>query len=474
MLFNTWEFGFFFVAVFLLYHRLPLRAQNLLLLLASYVFYGAWDWRFLSLLWISTLVDFMVALFMANAPTRRRKLLLLISLCTNLGILGFFKYFDFFIGSAAGLIESLGFEASLPVLNVVLPVGISFYTFQTMAYTIDVYRGRMEPTRDPLVFGVYVAFFPQLVAGPIERAQHLIPQFSRPRVADARMLSSGALLILIGLVRKVAIADVVADDVEMVFANPEAFSAPMLLRAGFLFALQVYGDFAGYSDIARGTARMLGVELMENFNHPYFSTNITVFWRRWHISLSTWLRDYLYIPLGGNRGPRWFVYRNIMLTMLLGGLWHGAAWTYVIWGGLHGLALTLHRLFLRGRKPPDTPPLHSLRDWLRAALAWLLFMLFTVLSLSVFRSANDGDAMEVMRGIFTLREVTAISPRALLLPAGMTALILFIDIPQFLRRDHTIMLSWPWPVRGLVYAGLIMLLILIRVEDDVPFIYFQF
>ncbi|MCC7407270.1 MAG: MBOAT family protein [Phycisphaeraceae bacterium] len=474
MLFNTWEFGFFFLVVFLLYHLLGMRGQNVLLLMASYIFYGAWDWRFLSLLWISTVVDYTVALFMPSASPRRRKLLLLVSLFSNLGILGFFKYFNFFVDSAVVLLESVGFEAHMPVLSIVLPVGISFYTFQTMAYTIDVYRGRMEPTRDPLVFGLYVAFFPQLVAGPIERAQHLIPQFTRPRLADAHMLASGALLILIGLVRKVAIADVVAGEVDAVFANPGALSAPMLVRGVFLFALQIYGDFAGYSDIARGTSRMLGVELMENFNHPYFSTNITVFWRRWHISLSTWLRDYLYIPLGGNRGPTWFVYRNLMLTMLLGGLWHGAAWTFVVWGGIHGLALVIHKLYLRDKKCPDVPRLESAGDWGRAAIAWLITFPIVLLTWVFFRATNLGNAFDVLRGILTLRDITAISPRDLVLPMGMTALLLFIDIPQFLRRDHTVMLSWPWVVRGLVYTGMILLLILIRVEDDVPFIYFQF
>ncbi|MCK4872990.1 MAG: MBOAT family protein [Phycisphaerales bacterium] len=474
MLFNTVEFALFFAVVFLLYHRLPMRGQNLLLLIASYVFYGAWDWRFLGLIWLSTIVDYTVARLMENATGRRRKALLLVSLCTDLGILGFFKYFNFFVDSAGMLLTSVGLEPHLPILRIILPVGISFYTFQTLAYTIDVYRGRVQAIRSPLTYGVYLAFFPQLVAGPIERAQHLLPQFTKRRHVTAEQLSSGALLILIGLVRKVVIADIVAGEVEAAFANPAGMSAPLLMRAVFLFTLQIYGDFAGYSDIARGASRMLGIELMENFNHPYFSTNITVFWRRWHISLSTWLRDYLYIPLGGNRGPKWFVYRNLMLTMLLGGLWHGAAWTFVVWGGLHGVTLALHKLYLRGRKMPDRPTINSPLDFVHTIASWVLTMFIVMLAWIFFRASDFGNAFSVIGGIVSMRGMGDISTSSLMLPVGMTALLLFIDIPQFLKRNHTVMLNWPWLMRGAVYASLVMILIILRVEEDVPFIYFQF
>ncbi len=474
MLFNTWQFVIFFLVVFVVYHKLPLRGQNILLVVASYVFYGAWDWRFLSLLWISTLVDYTAGLLMPRYGPRTRKWLLCASLCTNLGILGFFKYYNFMVDSAAHLLEVFGLQPHLPVLQIVLPVGISFYTFQTLAYTIDVYRGKLEPTRSLLTFAVYVAYFPQLVAGPIERAQHLIPQFSRGRVANAQMVSSGALLILIGLVRKVAIADVVAGQVDIVFSDPSRFSSPMLVRGVILFALQIYGDFAGYSDMARGISRMLGIELMENFNHPYFSTNATVFWRRWHISLSTWLRDYLYITLGGNRGPEWFVYRNLLLTMLLGGLWHGAAWTFVVWGGIHGLALAAHKFFLRGGKAPDVPQVNSMGDVIKATLSWALTMSVVLVAWVFFRATGFGNALDYLAGIASLRGAGAFHLEEWVLPLGMIALLMFIDVPQFLRRNHTVLLSWPWMVRGVVYAALVLLLVLIRVEDEVPFIYFQF
>ncbi len=473
MLFNSVEFAIFFVVVFCLYHCLSRRAQNVFLLAASYFFYGCWDWRFLSLIMISTLVDYTVSLRMANADRLRRKGLLLISVCTNLGILGFFKYCNFFVGSAEAVLSALGLHLHTATLSIILPVGISFYTFQTMAYTIDVYRGRVKPTRDLVTFAVYVSFFPQLVAGPIERPQNLLPQLSRKRRVTAEDLASGTVLILIGLVRKVAIADAVAGIVDEGFANPSAMGSFALVCAVFLFGLQIYCDFAGYSDIARGTSRLLGIKLMENFNHPYFATNPTVFWRRWHISLSTWLRDYLYIPLGGNRGSQWFVYRNIMLTMLLGGLWHGAAWGFVIWGGIHGVVLVVHKFLLRGTKAPDRPSLHGLADYLRVAFSWAVTMLVVFAAWIFFRAPDFGSAVNVLSGITAFRGA---APTLSLLktPLGFTALVLLIDVPQYLTRDHTALLRLHWVAQGVACAGLVIALVLLRVGESVPFIYFQF
>ena len=472
MLFNSWEFALFFGIVFLLYHVLSQRPQNVLLLVASYCFYAWWDYRFLSLLLLSTVVDYTVALRMPRSTDARRKTLLLISVCTNLGILGFFKYFGFFVESAQHLFGVFGLKLSASSLEIILPVGISFYTFQTMGYTIDVYRRRVAPTRDLLTFAVYVAYFPQLVAGPIERAQNLLPQFSSRRKVGPRQLSSGALLILIGLVRKVVIADGVAHVVNDAFASCQSATSLQLMRACFLFSLQIYCDFAGYSDIARGVSRMLGIELMENFRHPYFAANITDFWRRWHISLSTWLRDYLYIPLGGNRGTRWYVFRNLMLTMLLGGLWHGAAWTFVAWGGLHGLALACHKFWLglhsgRGRRAQPEP-------WysVRRVGSWLLTMSVVLIAWVLFRSPDFHTAFEVMRGMFVWRG--GFDATALMLPAGMTCLLLFLDLPQSVSGDQTVLLRWPWAARGVVYASLVLAVVFLRTGDHVPFIYFQF
>ncbi|MBD3176504.1 MAG: MBOAT family protein [Armatimonadia bacterium] len=474
MLFNSWQYGLFLPLVVGVYFCLSTRKQNWFLLCASYFFYGCWDWRFLSLIWISTAVDFLVARSLPSAEGPRRRLLLLTSVCVNLGILGFFKYFNFFIESLAFLIEAVGLEAHMPVLRIVLPVGISFYTFQTMAYTIDVYRGKTDPCPDLLNFALYVCYFPQLVAGPIERPGRLLPQIANRREVSLERFGSGAVLILIGLFRKVAIADVAARMVDPVFDNPVDAGAVAVVRATIAFGLQIYGDFAGYSDIARGTSRLLGIELMENFNHPYFATNITVFWRRWHVSLSSWLRDYLYIPLGGNRGPRWFVYRNLFLTMLLGGLWHGAGWNFVIWGGIHGLALALHKLWLREAKPPDSPKCESAADWAKVIVSWGLTTIIVYVAWVFFRSPDWATTAEVFRQLGNWEASGALSARPALGLAGLWLMMLVIDIPQARRRDHLAPMRWHWVPQGLAYAGMIIAILTLRVDTDVPFIYFQF
>ncbi len=334
MLFNSFEFFLFLPCVLLLYYVLSQGYQNAFLLAASYFFYGFWDYRFLSLLVISTVVDFICGQKIHRAvQSQARRFWLTLSVCTNLGLLGFFKYFNFFCESFTVFLDRFGLSVSSPVLYVVLPVGISFYTFQTMSYTIDIYRRQAEPTRDFLSFALYVAYFPQLVAGPIERSTRLLPQILTCRRVDNEMISDGARLILTGYIQKVFIADSVAPYVDKAFQAPNGLAWSALLMSLYLFSIQIYCDFAGYSNIARGVSKLLGIDLMVNFRQPYLSTNITAFWRHWHISLSAWLKDYLYIPLGGNRHGRLNTYRNLMLTMLLGGLWHGASWTFVVWGG---------------------------------------------------------------------------------------------------------------------------------------------
>jgi alginate O-acetyltransferase complex protein AlgI len=353
MLFNSATFAIFFATVYVLYRASGFNRQNWLLLFASYVFYGAWDWRFLSLLMISTGIDFSIGRAMAQSSDQRRRLWLLrVSLFSNLVILGFFKYFNFFIDSANELLSTLGLQTSPVILNVVLPVGISFYTFQTMSYTFDIYRGRLEATRSLRDFAVYVAYFPQLVAGPIERASHLLPIISSPRKIDRQQSLEGLWLISWGLFKKIVIADNAARVVNEVFSSDTPTSGLVAIVGIWAFALQIYGDFSGYTDIARGVSKLLGIELMLNFERPYISTNPSEFWRRWHISLSTWLRDYLYIPLGGNRGTARRTYINLMLVMVLGGLWHGAAWTFVAWGAFHGVLLVSHRLVVERRVSP--------------------------------------------------------------------------------------------------------------------------
>ncbi|MBL8820402.1 MAG: MBOAT family protein, partial [Planctomyces sp.] len=350
MVFNSLVFGVFIIIVLpvvLLLNRYP-RARNGFILVASYFFYGWWDWRFLGLFILTTLVDYSCSLGMMLADGQeggelRRKILMRISIISNLSILGFFKYWGFFVESAKEFLTSINLDVDLPVLRVVLPVGISFYTFQTMSYTIDVYRRAIPAERNLITFAAYLSFFPQLVAGPIERASHLIPQFKVSRSLSLEAFYQGVFQIGWGLFKKVVIADNVSGVADVLFASESPGGLDVILGV-IAFSIQVYADFSGYSDIACGLARCMGFDLMANFRQPFFATNPSDFWRRWHISLSTWLRDYLYIPLGGNRSGNTRTNLNLMITMILGGLWHGAAWTFVAWGTYHGLLLVAHRI----------------------------------------------------------------------------------------------------------------------------------
>ena len=341
MLFNSIDFALFLPIVFLLYWGLAKNRrslQNSIILISSYVFYGWWDWRFLSLILFSTIVDYLVALAIKKQTQKRsKKILLLVSIFTNIGLLGFFKYYNFFIDNFIKAFTLLGKDLEVVPLSIILPVGISFYTFQTLSYTIDVYRGKLEPTTSFVQFATFVCFFPQLVAGPIERAKHLLPQFERVRKLDKEQAVLGINQILWGLFKKVVIADNCAQYVNDIFSYHETYTSGTLMLGAIYFAFQIYCDFSGYSDIAIGTARLFGVDLMANFKYPYFSRDVAEFWRRWHISLSTWFRDYVYIPLGGNEGGFLRKTRNVMVVFIVSGFWHGANWTFIAWGGLNGL-----------------------------------------------------------------------------------------------------------------------------------------
>lgn len=354
MLFNSLDFVVFLPLVFVLYWfvtKRSLRLQNILIVIASYLFYAWWDYRFLALIALSTIVDFFVAKQLnALRAKSTRKLLLLISLIFNLGLLAFFKYFNFFIESWVDAWETLGVDMHVSTLKIILPVGISFYTFQTLSYTIDVYRNKLKPTSSFIQFAAFVSFFPQLVAGPIERATKLLPQFSSRREFKSDFAMSGIYLIIWGLFKKVVIADNCAFFVNEIFSAPTDFSSVELMLAAVLFGFQIYGDFSGYSDIAIGVARLFGFSLMTNFSFPYFSRDIAEFWRRWHISLSTWFRDYLYIPLGGSRGGKWNKVRNVFIVFLISGFWHGANWTFIAWGILHAILFMPLLLMDRNRK----------------------------------------------------------------------------------------------------------------------------
>lgn len=388
MLFNSLEFLLFLPIVFVLYWFVAqrnLKAQNVLLLVASYVFYGWWDWRFLGLIAFSTLVDFFVGIRVAEASEKHmKKRWLAISLLVNLGLLAYFKYANFFIESWVDAWGSIGVTMHASSLQIILPVGISFYTFQTLSYSIDIYRRQLEPTTNFLNFAAFVSFFPQLVAGPIERAKALLPQIENRRTFEYELAASGVQLILWGMFKKVVIADTAALYVNDIFNNVDEHIGPRLIFGAGCFAFQIYGDFSGYSDIAIGTARLFGIRLMTNFKAPYFSRDIAEFWRRWHISLSTWFRDYLYIPLGGSKVGKWKAVRNTFIIFLVSGFWHGANWTFVAWGFIHALLfLPLLLLGTNRRHMGDSDEvrwLPSVRElaqmsltFLLVAVAWVFF-----------------------------------------------------------------------------------------------------
>ena len=476
MVFNSLVYALFLPAVVGLHWTVRPAARRWVLLVASYVFYAAWDWRFLGLIFLSTAVDYTIGRALGEERTERaRKALLLTSVVTNLGILGAFKYGGFFVESAASLLARVGLAPNPALLQVVLPVGISFYTFQTISYTFDVYRRELSPERDLPTFALYVAYFPQLVAGPIERATHLLPQLRSARARpDAETIHSALGLILLGLVKKVAIADAVAPVVNRGFGNAGDLSSVMAWTTMIAFALQVYGDFSGYTDIARGTSRLLGVELRVNFRQPYLSRNLTEYWNRWHVSLSSWLRAYLYVPLGGNRHGRWTTYRNLMITMTLGGLWHGAAWTFVAWGVMHGLILSVERAL--GVQPDDSdrlPPLRHVPAVVAAFLVWNV-------TLVPFRAGSLGNAGEMLASMFS----GPVLPSSLaawgevVMIAGALATVLVIDVLHRARPPRlvrTVRRPLDAPVTSGALTGVaVVALVLFSGSPSTPFIYFQF
>ncbi len=467
MLFTQPIFLGFFVVVFavawLVRHN---TGRKLWLLAASYVFYAGWDWRFLSLIAISTLVDYLAGLAVERTEEAgRRRAWLILSLAANLGILGFFKYYNFFIDSAAALLRPLGLEAGDRALEIVLPVGISFFTFQSLSYTFDIYRRRLKPIRSFLDFALFVAFFPQLVAGPIVRAAHFLPQLARLPQRSAVDVRGCLTLFLLGFIKKSCIADNVSPIVDPVFADPGAHTALAVWIAVLFYAVQIYCDFSGYTDMAIATAGLLGYELGPNFNFPYLASSLTEFWRRWHISLSSWLRDYLYIPLGGNRGSRLFTYRNLMLTMLLGGLWHGAAWTFVVWGGLHGAVLVVHREWKRRVQLPSW----GVAGRLIGTVATFYFVCFAWI---FFRAQSFGDAATLVKGYLLLQDngPKTLDP-ALLAAFGALAIVHALYRRGWPQRLVSGLPGWAFATGYGAAAALALSFVPLRAA---PFIYFQF
>lgn len=473
MLFNSLQYFLFFAIVLgtvaLLQKRV--RARNLFLLGASWLFYAAWDWRFLFLLIGTSTTDFLLARRIDSLPLdqpRARKSMVAISVTINLAFLGFFKYFNFFADSLHTLLTSFGIQSSIHVLQIVLPVGISFYVFQSISYVIDVYRRHLPAERDFINYAAFVAFFPQLVAGPIERATHLLPQIKRENRITWDDLCTGTWLIGIGLFKKVVLADNVARVADASFNSvytPDLYSSTLGIYA---FAIQIFCDFSAYSDIARGSARCMGFDLMRNFDLPYFAVNPSDFWRRWHISLSTWLRDYLYIPLGGNRGSSFKVYRNLLLTMLIGGLWHGAAWTFVLWGLYHGILLCVHRAYSSFVKTPRLGGAAS------TVFRIVVFFQFTCLGWLLFR-ANTIENLQRMLAPFGGEAGRRLIDPELTLTLVACALALLIgQLAVALSRDYNIIFRIPAPARAVIYAGVMIGFILFGEYGGGQFIYFQF
>lgn len=547
MLFNSIEFPIFLIITYIAYRILPFRGQNLLLLIASYIFYGWWDKRFLFLIVLSTTIDFCCGLMIGKCrltllerwlpsaylilasllfitlkwdnfvfnlyspnfsnwsefvpvalsewavfltilfliilanlaylplsrlpQNKQKKLFLTVSLLANLGILGIFKYFNFFIDSAETILQPLGVQTQFPTLNIILPVGISFYTFQTMSYTIDIYRGQLKATNRFLDFALFVSFFPQLVAGPIERASELLPRILNPRKLSFQQSTRGLYLILFGLFKKIAIADSIAKSVNSIYGTSGQVSWLDIVLATILFAVQIYCDFSGYSDIARGVSKLFGIELMRNFNLPYFSQNPSEFWQRWHISLSSWLRDYLYIPLGGNRQGN--VYRNLMITMVLGGLWHGAGWNFVLWGFYQGSLLCIYRF---GKKvfssitllPKSFSKINSLT-------ATVIFFVFTCYGWLLFRANSFEQIASFTQILFTdigNFNLTMAKPTL----AGLCGLPLLIiyEILEYYNQSATFYVKFPAVIRGVIYGLLTTIMIMGMSNAPEQFIYFQF
>ena len=473
MIFNSLTFVVFFALVLLL-HRLPLpwTAKKVNLLLASYLFYAAWNPPFVILLWISTAVDWIAARRVHEAVTvSRRRAWLVVSLAVNLGFLAFFKYGEFLLQNWQALMASVGVEYVPPAWNIILPVGISFYTFQTMAYTLDIYLRRAKPLDSLLDFSLFVTFFPQLVAGPIVRPGQLVPQFARPVLATRDQLLWGLALVVLGMFMKVVIADSgLAASADAVFGadKPVGFADAWL--GTLAFSGQIFCDFAGYSTIAIGVALCLGFALPDNFNMPYAAIGFSDFWRRWHISLSTWLRDYLYIPLGGNRGTEARTYVNLMLTMLLGGLWHGASWTFVVWGALHGTYLAAER-WVRGRTGVQGDPAGAVH---RLALALTTYLLVNI-TWVFFRAENFEGAARVLAGMAGLAaEPVAVLPTVFMVKvAVIVAGMVTIQWLMRRRRLEDVVARAPWWLTGIVVAAMLFAVITSQ-GSGAAFIYFQF
>lgn len=478
MLFNSIEYAVFLPIVFLLYwfvFNKNLKVQNLFIVLVSYVFYGWWDWRFLFLIAFTSACSFGAGLLIEKYSDRPKKAraISMLNIVINLLILGVFKYYDFFVTTFADAF--LGGKTDGLLLKVILPVGISFYTFQALSYSIDVYKGKLKPTHDPIQFFAFVSFFPQLVAGPIERATNLLPQFEKPRFFSYENGIDGLRQIIWGLFKKMVVADNCAIYVDRVFSTYQIQSGSTLLLAAVLFAFQIYGDFSGYSDIAIGTSKLFGIKLIRNFNVPYFSRDIAEFWRKWHISLTTWFRDYVYIPLGGSRCSKAKIVRNTFIIFLLSGFWHGANWTFIAWGAYHAILFLPLILLGKNRRYRDTVATNKLLPNMKEFFQILFTFILVVIGWIIFRSESIGQSWEFFTGItnaslFSFPHLYVGTKKTLL------AIVLMIMCDwMFRKQDHTLQFDEKCPqwVGSIISAGLVLIILEFSAHSQ-SFIYFQF
>ena len=482
MIFNSIDFAIFLPIVFILYWfatNKNLKLQNFLIVAASYLFYGWWDWRFLSLILFSTVVDYTVGRKLRIEENQtKRKILLWTSILVNLGFLGFFKYYNFFLDNFITAFSFFGTEIKANSLNIILPVGISFYTFQTLSYTIDVYKRKLEPTTDFIAFSAFVSFFPQLVAGPIERATHLLPQFYKKRTFEYSKAVDGMRQILWGLFKKIVIADNCAEFANQIFNNSADLNGSTLVLGALFFTFQIYGDFSGYSDIAIGTSRLFGFDLMRNFNFPYFSRDIAEFWRRWHISLSTWFRDYLYIPLGGSRGGTWMKVRNTFAIFIISGFWHGANWTFIVWGALNAIYFLPLLLTNNNRNNLETVAQGKFFPSIKELSFMMLTFGLTVFAWIFFRANNIGHAISYISEILSPSLFSI--PKFIGMRSALTTIVLVVIfvLVEWKGREGQYAIAhlgikWKRPIRYAMYYAIIIAIFWFGGKEQ-QFIYFQF
>lgn len=472
MIFNSIDFLLFFIIVYAIYWKLNHKVQNRFLLVASFVFYGFWDWRFLGLLVISTVVDYIAGLGIErnSENQKKRRLFLTLSICSNLGMLGFFKYYNFFLESAIVFLNALGLRPDVHTLQLILPLGISFYTFQTMSYTIDVFRKELIPVRNFFDFALYVSFFPQLVAGPIERATRLLPQIQSIRVWNTKQVQEGTFLVLLGYFKKVFVADNIGDIVNSIYAMDDPSGGKVFLSL-IAFFFQIYCDFSGYSDIARGVSKWMGIELMRNFNVPLFAVNIIDLWKRWHISLMSWLRDYLYIPLGGNRVSQTRQHFNNIFIFFVSGLWHGASWTFVVWGVYNGILTSLYRIispWIPRLPGDDNRFIYGIKFTVKALTTFLFFSYSGIW----FRSTSFHQAWTYTVNLFT--KFDSWDGDLFNKIFRLSFLLIIIEISQFRKNDEFSIFKWKLPFRILLYVAMFYSITLMGNFNKNEFIYFVF